>query len=72
MNFDVWGYVVGLVALKALLPFYGITHAVYQLSTVCILKKEHIGTWDGGSAEMVQNSSAVLYIVRFCVLCEII
>ena len=68
MNFDVWGCVVGLVALKALLPFCGITHAVYQLSTVCMLKKEHIGTWDGGSAEMVQNSSAVLYIVRFRML----
>ena len=45
---------------------------LYQLSTVCILKKEQIGTWDGGSAEMVQNSSAVLYIVRFRMLCEII
>ena len=72
MNFDVWGCVVGLVALKALLPFYGITHAVYQLSTVCILKKEHTGTWDGGCAEMVQNSSAVLYVVRFRMLFEII
>ena len=71
MNFGVWGCVVGLVALKALLPFYGITHAVYLLSMVCILKKEHIGTWDGGCAEMVQNSSAVLYIVRFRMLCEI-
>ena len=38
MNFDVRGYIVGLVALKALLPCYGITHAVYKLSTVCILK----------------------------------
>ena len=72
MNFGVWGCVVGLAALKASLPFYGITHSVYQWSTVCILKKEHIGTWDGGSAEMVQNSSAVLYIVRFRMLCEII
>ena len=35
-------------------------------------KKEDLGTWDGGSAEMVQNSSDVLYIVRFCMLCEII
>ena len=58
--------------IERLLPFYGITHAVYQLSTVRILKKEHIGTWDGGSAEMVRNSSAVLYIVRFRMLCEII
>ena len=39
MNFDVRGYIVGLVALKALLPCYGITHAVYKLSTVCILKR---------------------------------
>jgi len=35
-------------------------------------KKEDLGTWHGGSAEMVQNSSDVLYIVRFRMLCEII
>ena len=35
-------------------------------------KKEPKGTWHSGSAEMVQNSSDVLYFVRFRMLWEII
>ena len=39
VNFDFWGYVVGLVALTALLYFFGIRYAVDQFSILCILKE---------------------------------
>ena len=37
--------------IERLLPIYGITHAVYQLSTVCILKRK---TWEPGMAGVLK------------------